>query len=343
MKNIIQIQTILLVAFFLSLPYTLTSQDDSKERKVRVKTIKEVDGEKVVTDTTFYVSADDDVKKVVEQITVNADGDSTANVMIDVMVDVEKDVEWESESGNKVVIIKKSHGGDEDVRIEKKVIIINGDGDEEHVMVLPHGKHKVMKWEGEDGESYEFDFDYDIDVDMEGFDKDMAELHAEMKDIQMRIVDEEGNIHKEMIMLEHMAEMEELEKMHNVEVIRVPSDRHHAPHGHDSFVWKSSGSMGVTDEELRDAGIKNKPDRLDLEEIDIEKEEGVVDLSFVIKEEGSPKVDVYNIYGDKVFSGKPELMNDSYKIKMDLSKKQHGTYYLMIVLGNSSKTLRLKI
>ena len=101
--------------------------------------------------------------------------------------------------------------------------------------------------------------------------------------------------------------------------------------------------MAVTDEELRDAGIKNKPDRLVLDEININNEDGVIDLSFSLSEEGTPKVVVYNIYGDKVFSGKPELMNGKYQIKMDLSKKQYGTYYLMIVSGNSSKTTRLKI
>jgi hypothetical protein len=66
-------------------------------------------------------------------------------------------------------------------------------------------------------------------------------------------------------------------------------------------------------------------------------------LSFSKTEEGTPKVTVYNVYGEKVFSGKPELMNNKYEIKMDLSKKQFGTYYLQIVVAKSSKTVRLEL
>lgn len=59
--------------------------------------------------------------------------------------------------------------------------------------------------------------------------------------------------------------------------------------------------------------------------------------------EESPKVTVYNVYGEKVFKGKPELINVIYKIKMDLSTKQHGTYYLQVVSTNASFTERLKL
>jgi hypothetical protein len=99
----------------------------------------------------------------------------------------------------------------------------------------------------------------------------------------------------------------------------------------------------VTDKELRDAGIKNKPDRLDIENINLNIDDGVVDLSFALKTEGTPKVVVYNFFGDKVFSGKPELMNGHYELKMDLSTKQHGVYYLQIVQKNSSLTEKLKL
>ncbi len=367
MKNIIQIQTILMLAFFLSLPFALLSQEETKEKKVRVKTVKEVNGEKIVTDTTFYVSGDDDVKKVVKQMSITADGDSTANVMIDVMVDVESDNDWESDSGKKVIIIKRgSPDGDHEVILKSKIIVIDGDGDDEHVMVYPHcghkkvmmfksgdgdeeiiivspgSQHKVVKWRIEDDE----DFDFDYDLDMEHFEEEMAEMDAEMKEMQIVIMDEQGRLHDEIIEIEHLSELkhlEELEHMKNMEVIVMPSEHHFAPPPHGDFMWNHEGSMEVTDKELREAGVKNKPDRLELDEINIDNEDGVVDLSFVLGYEGTPKVAVYNIYGDKVYSGKPELMNNKYQIKMDLSKKQHGTYYLMIVLGNSSKTMRLKI
>ena len=100
-----------------------------------------------------------------------------------------------------------------------------------------------------------------------------------------------------------------------MEVFMLPPEPHVAPHPHSNFSWFSVDSDEVTDEELRDAGVKNKPDRLELDEIDINNEDGVIDLSFTLGYEGNPKVDVYNVYGDKVFSGKPELMNDKYRMK----------------------------
>jgi hypothetical protein len=347
MKNMVQIQTLLLLAFFISLPFALLSQDEEKkEKKVRVKTIKKVDGEKIVKDTTFVVSGEDDVKTVVKKMTIDAEGDSTADVMVDVMVDVDEDVEWTSDKGKKVIIIKEKDGTVNVEVIEGEdgnvYVYKSDDGDEiikkKIVIRSPHGHHKVIKFKSEDGEEYEFDYDYDFDFDMEEFHEDMEKLKAEMKEIHVEILDEHGHLHDELI---DLREFEELEELKNMEVIVVPPKPPH-PH-HNEFIWHHRGGMEVTDEELREAGIKNKPDRLELDEIDINKEEGVVDLSFSLMEEGAPRVSVYNVYGDKVFSGKPELMNNKYQIKMDLSKKQYGIYYVMIVVGNSSKTMRLEL
>ena len=348
-----KIQIVLLTAFFLSLPFTLLSQEEEKvEKKVRVKTIKEVDGKKIVKDTTFVVTDDDDVKKVVKTFTIDSDTDSTDKVMVDVMIETDDNVEWTADDNKKVIIIKV---GDVDADVEfiesedgQIYIYKSGEGDGEVkkkiIIKSPHGHHKVMKFKTDDGEQYEFDYDYDFDFDTEEFHKEMAELHNEMREMEVIIMDEKGRLHDELIELKYLEELEHLDalnELENMEVIVVPPAPPH--HAHNEFVWHHKSGMEVSDEELRDAGIKNKPDRLEIEEIDIEKEDGVVDLSFSLKEEGPPRVAVYNIYGDKVFNGKPELMNSKYQVKIDLSKKQHGTYYLMIVAGNSSKTMRLKI
>lgn len=362
MKKIIQVQTILLMAFFLSLPFALLSQEETKEKKVRVKTVKMVDGKKIVQDTTFYVSDEGDVKEVVKQFTVESEGDSIENIMVDVIVDVDSEIEWETNSGKNVFVIKKGHCDGETGTV-KKIIVIEGDGADEHVMVYPHrghrkvmkfksgdggdeeiimvsprGYHKTLKWKSDGDGEYEFDFEFD----MENFHEEMAEFNDEMRNIRIMMIDEEGVLQEEMIEWEHLAELQELEHMKNTEVMVMPP-RRPAPHAYRNFDWHQKGGMKVTDTELREAGIKNKQDRLELNEINIKNENGVIDLSFSLKEEGSPKVAVFNVYGDKVFSGKPVLMNNEYQIKMDLSKKQFGTYYLQIVLGNSSKTMRIKL
>ncbi|PLX03839.1 MAG: hypothetical protein C0595_05600 [Marinilabiliales bacterium] len=110
-----------------------------------------------------------------------------------------------------------------------------------------------------------------------------------------------------------------------------------------TFQISNNYSGKASDIELRDAGIKNKPDRLNAQNINIEIENGMVMLSFSFKGEKTPKIFVYNVFGDKVFKGKPELIEGSYQIIIDLSSKQHGTYYLQLISGKSSLTEKLKI
>ncbi len=308
---------------------------DKQEKKVTIKTVKEVDGKKIVKDTTFTVTGNDDVKKVVKTFTMDVESDDDSNELIEVMinVDTDEDIEWTTDKGKKVIVHAAPHHG------HKKVMKFkSGDGEDEEVIIIsPHGKHhKSYKWVGEDGEEYEYDFD------MKDFHHDMAEMKAEMKEIEIHILDEEGILHDELIELETLRELEELDELENTEVIVFPPRPQKAPRMYNDFHRTNSHSMKVTDVELRDAGIKNKPDRLELDEIDIDNNDGVIELSFSLSTEGSPKVIVYNVYGDKVFNGKPEFMNNSYQLKIDLSKKQRGNYYLMIIDGNSSKTMRIR-
>ncbi len=375
MKNTIQIQAMIMLAFFLSLPFLAVTQEDAGKKKVRIKTVREIDGKETVTDTTFYVSDDEDVTKVIEEMNPESEGDTSATVKMEVMVDVESDAEWDASTGKKVIVMKKGGGtGSAHPMQKKKVIIIDEEGNEK-VMVFPQGRHKqamkfksdaddeiviirphgldnphyVYKWKGEDGEEYTFDYDFDMDIDMENFQEDMAKLQEELKEMHIRIMDEEGNIMEKKLEMEVLAELKELEQLEaleeleNMEIMVVPPHPPYAPRMDAGVNRHTRGGMEVSGIELREAGIKNKPDRLELDEIDIEKDNGVVDLTFSMKAEGSPKVIVYNIYGDKVYNGKPELMDTKYQMKIDLSKKQHGIYYLMIISGNSSKTLRLHI
>ena len=353
MKRTIKIQTLLLLAFFMSLPFALLSQEEVKEeKKVRIKTVKEVDGRKIIRDTTFTVSGDEDVKEIVKEFTFEVDGDSsgiaTINVMVDVDVDDDSDIDWSTDKKKKVIVISSPHG-------HKKVIKFkSGDGDDEEVIIIsPHGKHRVIKLVGEDGEEYEYDFDFDFDISMRKFHHEMDELKDHMKEMHIEIFEDKDRMYEEIMELKALKELDDFEELKELDdleelkemdfyVMPPPPPAPREPYFYRDFNRKDHHRMEVTDKELRDAGVKNKPDRLEPDEININNDDGVVDLSFSLKEEGSPKVIAYNIYGDKVFSGKPALLNDKYELKIDLSKKQHGTYYLMIVVGNSSKTMRIR-
>ena len=221
------IATLLLV---ISLPVDAISQ----EKKVHVKTVKVVDGEKVVNDTIFVVKDGEDEDEIVKTITWVSDDDSEGVVTVEVDIDTDSDFDKDYDKGDhrKVIIMKSGDDGD---------------------MHVSHGE-KEYKY-----------------------------------------------------------------------VIEVKEDDN------------------VSDKELRDAGIKNKVDRLDVNEYNLNVDDGVVDLDFSLKTEGDPKLTVFNYFGDKVYSGKPEMMNGKYVISIDLSNKQHGTYYLQVVQKNSSFTKKLKL
>lgn len=343
MKNIVQIQSVLLLLFFVTLPYFLITQEEA-EKQVRVKTVKESDGKVIVRDTTFTAGSDKDIEAIVKEYMTDMEADTAADVMVDVFVDEVGGAT--GKGGQKKVIIRKGDGEEEVILLPhghgpKVMKFKSGDGkDEKIIVVTPQGGHKVIRWKSGDGEAYEFDYEFDFDEEM--LREEMARVREQMYDLQMDLFDEQGKLAEELVELKKLEDLEELERLKELEYIMVMPEPGQPEFFHEFHRNKSRG-MEVSDEELRDAGIKNKPDRLELDDIDVRKEEGVVDLSFTMAEEGNPKVDVYNIYGEKVFSGKPELMNNKYQIKMDLSKKQYGTYYMQIVSGSSSKTLRLKL
>jgi hypothetical protein len=333
MKNQVTIAAVLLIAIFLLIAASGMAQDQ-KEKKITVKRVEVEDGKKVVKDTTFTLKEGEDAKDIISNIEWIVEGDSM-KIMTDVFVDVDSD----DEKIKKVIVIKGD--GDEEVREEilvsprshrgkKRVMVYKSDDGEDVVMVMPRKHRKATVWHSDDDYEFEFDIDQDFEFDMEAFEAEMQTYMEEMEDATVIILDEK---------MELLDEFEELEDM-EIEMIRRPRPPKHAyfeKHHLNRF------DHGVTDKELRDAGIKNKPDRLEVEELDMDINEGVVTLGFSLKGEGNPKVEVYNFFGDQVFTGKPEVLDGKYTLVMDLSQKQHGIYYLQIIDKNSSLTEKIRL
>lgn len=323
MKKLFALSLIAILGGLIVLPTPIRAQEDNKkEKKVRIKSVKEVDGKKIVTDTTIWITDDMDIDDL-KKFDIGTHGD---DVNIEIIVD--------------------SHGKHK----SKKVIIMKG-GDF-HISGDDHGTYffhsddgegdAVVKWITEDGEEMEFNFDLDMESVMLDLDNLQEEIAFELKMIdgdKIIIMNELRDLDDELrnIKFEVLTELDDLHELKEYNIRMVE-----APH-HPEFHYFGHQSNKVSDVELRDAGIKNKPNRLDAQEIEIEIEDGVVDLYFKLAEEGNPKVIVYNVYGDKVFSGKPEKMSGKFSMRMDLSQKQHGTYYLQVVMGNSSFTEKLRL
>lgn len=331
MKNQITIAAVLLISLFILFSLSGMAQEEKKEKLVTIKTVKVEDGNKVVTDTTFTVKDGEEVKKYVEDIYWVTDGDSI-KVKADIFIDEEH-----CKEGKKMIIIKKD--GDKETVEEffvpsehkeaKKIMKFKTDNGEEVIMVSPR-HHKKMVWNSDEDAEYEFDVDYDIEVGMQELEAEMEAHMHEMENVRVIVIDEK------MELLDELGELEDIE----IEMIRRPRPPKHIDISRQHM---ERFDHGVSDKELRDAGIKNKPDRLEVEELDIDNNGGVITLNFTIPGEASPKVEAYNFFGDKVFSGKPEIVSGKYNLVMDLSQKQHGKYYLQIINKNSSFTEKIRL
>ncbi len=354
MKKIIINSAIAIIALAIIFPITAFSQEKEK-KKFHVKTVKVIDGKKVVTDTTFVLKDGENEGDIVKQITWVGEGDSIGTMTLD--IDVDSDFDGD---GEKVIIMKSGHHGSK---------FITKDGEKKYTIKV------IGDEDGEENVFFYDDFDFDVDMNKEEVERlkiIMKEHGDNMKDICIELDDEklvmlkeleglkdmEG--HEKIIMLKELHNLEELEGLEKLEMLKelehiehiegiedieiIMPDFHNSIPEHNEFYFHHDhGHNSVSDKELREAGIKNKPDRLVVKDFDMDVNDGIVDLDFVLATKGTPKINVFNYFGDKVFSGKPEVMNGKYVITIDLSAKQHGSYYIQVVQKNSSFTKKLRL
>jgi hypothetical protein len=307
----------------------------SQEKEIHITTVKEVNGEKIVKDTIFNISEEENEGDIIKKFYWNSDGDSSNAFFY--KFDAESD---NDNSENSLIYMK----GD-----KHKGHIFIDDEDENHwVRVIGEG-------DGKDIYVYK-DFDFDFDFDEES----IKELKIHLKNHGDHLKNLKFDLHEENIImmeeLEDIKELAELDEIISLRELKELEGLHHLEeigdyeilmpeiHGHHN-VWLHGDHYfnNVSEKELREVGIKNKPDKLTISDLDIAIDNGVVNVEFVLADDGTPKLTVFNYYGDKVFSGKPELMNGKYIIMMDLSSKQDGTYYLQIVQKNASVTKKLRL
>lgn len=316
-----------LIVAFAAFGYVLSTPIQAQEKKVHVKKVMVEVGEKKVVDTVFTVKEGENEKEIMQTFIWTTDDDKSGEYTFDVQVDIDE----ESDGEKKVIVIKSNDDATffTDKGKEHKVKIV-GDGDEKQIFVF----------KGDDGEEIEQEVIVKV-INLGDSLKEMEiKLEQEMIILEEELAKLEENIDlKDLESLKVLAELDEIKKIKDIEIIMPDID-----HEHD-FVWFEShtGNSEPTEKEIRDVGINVKMNRLDLKNYNIDIHNGVVDVEFSITGEASPKVTIYNFYGDKVTSVKPELMNGNYSFKVDMSNKHHGTYYIHIVSKDSSITKKFKI
>lgn len=329
-----RIKTNVLLAFILCaiIPLTSLAQDVKeagkeaykKHRKeIQLKTVTEKDGKKMVKDTVFTVDSFESAEDVMGEISWIDEDDSTKTILLDMMID--GDALDDGDHGMPKIIIKSKDGHHKVLRLK------NGEGDE---------------------------VDMDVLIDLV---RDFYEQKAHCKEMKWQMEEMNDELRKKLQGLKELEHLEGIEQIEKIEALKELDELHSLKDHYFEYVhppvppkplhkFYSDGeyllyrdSNKVSDSELREAGIKNKTDRLEVNDFNIRINKGIVNLEFSMSAEGSPKVVVYNYFGDKVFSGKPENIGTVYTLTIDMSAKQPGKYYLQIVQKDSSFTEKFKL
>ncbi|MBU3926964.1 MAG: T9SS type A sorting domain-containing protein [Bacteroidetes bacterium] len=299
-----------LMIFLLVVPAFIYAQE-GEEKEIKVKLVKVVDGKTTTFDTVF---------------TSKGDMEQDIRLLIDKVADVDS-------AQSKTISIELSANGSDSTGRPYKVMVFTGD-DDISMIAPPAFNHKVKHWVDKDGRNMEFEFNLDKE-NMEGLRVDIE-----------RQVEEAMRQHED---VEREMELMNGERMKWVSMPprppKPPRPMHPEYPGNRYFFHGGFDDGGVaSQEELRDAGIKSQPDQLVLTTLDIDNRGGVITLRFMPKEDNhSTKVTVYNYFGDKVYTGKPEMVGDVYQLTIDLSAKQPGTYFIQMVQKNASVTQRVEL
>jgi hypothetical protein len=197
----------ILILVALIIPFYAISQETQKEKTVTIKTVKNINGQEVVRDTTFTIKEGENVETVTKSITwIDADGEGEKT--FDVVVDTEGD----ASSQNEKVIIYKNGGQGRGPKIietpEGEVIIIKrGKGGE-----FAHPKHgyychpRTFCWI--DGDSLE----YEVEIQ-----ENMGRMQREMEIQQIEIEEMLSNLDEKLAEIEGLTEEQKAELKKSLE------------------------------------------------------------------------------------------------------------------------------
>lgn len=275
----------------------------AQQKQVKVKKITVENGKTVEVDTVFTIKEGESIKEYVSEFDAENKGDSLQIWTYNIEIESDSDIDKEQEIEHEIEILQ--------------------DGEETKVFVFSNGEELE-------------DIKIKLDGDFIVLAEELAKLEC-LKELEGLKQLKELKVLHTLEGLERLEALEKLEEFQNIEIV-IPEFEDHA-------IWfqDDHSRNHVSEKEIRAAGIKVKEDRLVLENYNINIDNGMVEISFTTTTEATPKVTVYNFYGDKITSAKPALLDGEHNLTFDLSKKQHGTYYIQFETKDSSTIKKIKL
>jgi hypothetical protein len=315
--------------FLLVFGNVLNAQENKeKEKEVRVKIIKEENGEKIMIDTVYVMSGSDEglfdiieevsedgkMKKVTVKVTTDGyesedgevkvwttyDDDGNKKTLKIEGVDGEHEVidmfigECDSlEEAKEIKVITTSSGSNTMMLItkdgERKEVVLEGDAVYEYK--TDDGETVIIKTV-EDGEQIFITTDVELE---EGEEKSITK--------KIMIVKAESDDESEMVMTVVMQSLD-----------------------------------GAEEENLKNWGAESESDDLELEHFHFypNPTDGKISLEFESDESGDLKIMIFDSAGKTIFKEKVKSFTGKYEKEIDLTGEPDGAYFLNITLGKKS-------
>jgi len=355
----------MLVFLSIGISCQLNAQKDKKEKTVKIKIEKEVDGKKTVIDTTFVMKDGEDVQKVLEKYGVKADihHQHASKIKIDVETDDSLHKEsnamvWisvdDNDDGHKHIIKKGGHD---------KMIFITEDGDVE-IIKIKNGNKILLEEIEEDiiieeleGDSVKVKTKIIIKTDKGGKHKIKRKIYNitadSIKGENVFIYSDDDTDDEHVIIKEIKGDNDSIDI-----IIKKIKKGKHGKHGKKVIITSDGDYTWTVDEDedivvngkegklkkvrieildIDDAGLKilkQKKDYKKFTEKDfnvfVDDKEDMIKFNFSTSPKGSLSVKIVNEKGKTILEDVTKKFDGKYKNKI---KAKSGTYYIQISQG----------
>lgn len=325
----------------------VTSENPDNDKVIKLKIIKNVNGEETLIDTTITITEGMNVDEILSSLNIDLpagcdfSGNGESHVSCNVIInDDDSDAEGGKTKCIKKVIIKDGENGDE---IEKAINIAISDGEnggkckmifigDENGDSIGCCKKKIVINEG--GKTMKCVVIGDDDKDM----KCVKSPDGKAKDVVMKMqISDDGEVTKQ-IWISENGETTEFDGNVDVEVIKDDKNM---------IIVVAKVMIDDLDESdtkaLAKAGIKPSEEKLDLNDLNFSPNpnNGKFNLTFGLENKGDVNIQIFDMNGKSVYQENKKNFKGKYSNDIDISGNEKGVYFLNITQGKNSTTKKV--
>lgn len=375
MKNIkLTLKVLLILVFGLSLNLAYAQTEDikvevtKKEKKITIRKVKEVKGEKIEWDTTLVMTDEnkEEVEKYLQEhqiLIYELEGEEGLEKHIKMVVEMTKDIKdmakwhtkehvYELRDGHKKLIEVAKGEYLHKIKEHKHQLMAHKLRLKEHKHLLKEHNQQLIELH-KDGKAYayfvkagdsavkidinfdhdfDFDFDYDFDFDMEN--KFIVDVKVD------------GNGENHMIWVDKKGKHKNIIKHFTKKGNKKGNIIFFGDDAHSNFSFNMNVDSELTEADfalLKKAGVKIKTKELAVDRLRLTYEDDSFALVFKLATEGKATIKVVDSNGVVVFNDKVQYFPGTYHKSLALNNENAGSYLICIEQGGASFTSKIDL